>query len=240
MLLRSQTKSAFIALCFIASGCASFEPGMRYQDLMRPRQPTVKETQEGLELSIEEFASKNKSQQAFDADIAPYGILALLLKAENNGSKTYRIQEQTISAYLGNESLSSLSGEKAASQGANSEYVGKALAWTALAGPFAIILWPATIAGSAAHTASVNRRIEAHFDSMRFNDTVLKPNQSAAGFLYFKLPTGLKKLENLRVEATPSEDGTVDRLSYKLSLPTLDLSSPVSAPPTSQSNDSQP
>jgi len=26
MLLRSQTKSAFIALCFIASGCASFEP----------------------------------------------------------------------------------------------------------------------------------------------------------------------------------------------------------------------
>ena len=75
---------------------------------------------------------------------------------------------------------------------------------------------------------------------MRFNDTVLKPNQSAAGFLYFKLPAGLKKLENLRVEATPSEDGTADRLSYKLSLPTLDLSSAVSAPPTSQSNDSQP
>jgi len=42
------------------------------------------------------------------------------------------------------------------------------------------------------------------------------------------------------VEATPAEDGTVDRLSYKLSLPTIDLSSPVSAPPTSQSNDSQP
>jgi len=90
---------------------------MRYQDLMRPRQPTVKEPQEGLELSIEEFASKNKSQQAFDADIAPYGILALLLKAENNGTKTYRIQERTITVYLGNESLLSLSGEKAASQG---------------------------------------------------------------------------------------------------------------------------
>ena len=75
---------------------------------------------------------------------------------------------------------------------------------------------------------------------MRFNDTVLKPNQSAAGFLYFKLPAGLKKLENLRVEATPSEDGTAAGLSYKLSLPTLDLSNPVSAPPTSQGNDSQP
>jgi hypothetical protein len=213
---------------------------MRYQDLMRPRQPTVKETQEGLELSIEEFASKNKSQQAFDADLAPYGILPLLLKAENNGMKTYRIQEHTITVYLGNESLPSLSGERAASQGANSEYVGKALGWTALAGPFAIILWPATIAGSAAHTASVNRRIEQHFESMRFNDTVLRPNQSAAGFLYFKLPAGVKKLENLRVEATPSEDGTADRLSYKFSLPNLDLSGPVSAQPTSQNSDSQP
>ena len=238
--MKLRTKSAFIAICLIASGCASFEPGLRYQDLMQPRQPTVKETQEGLELSIEEFASKNKSQRAFDADIAPYGILALLFKAENGGTKTYRIQEQTIAVYLGNEPLPSLSGEKAASQGANSEYVGKALGWTALAGPFAIILWPATIAGSAAHTASVNHRIEQHFEGMRFNDTVLKPNQSAAGFLYFKLPAGVKKLENLWVEATPTEDGTAERLSYKLVLPTLDLSGAVATPPAGQTGGSQP
>lgn len=240
MPLRIFIKIPVLAASLVFIGCASFEPGLRYQDLMRPRQPTVKETQQGLELSIEEFASKNKSQQAFDADIARYGILAILFKAENGGAKTYRIQEQTISVYLGEESLPSISGEKAASQGANSEYVGKALGWTALAGPFALFLWPATITGSAAHTASVNRRIEQHFESMRFNDAVLKPNQSAAGFLYFKLPAGVDKLENLRVEATPSEEGTGDRLPYKLILPTLDLSGAVVAPPASQSSGGEP
>jgi hypothetical protein len=240
MLLRTLVKIFVFAVPLMFISCASFEPGLRYQDLTRPRQPTVKETQQGLELSIEEFASKNKSQQAFDADIAPYGILALLFKAENGGTKTYQIQQQTISAYLGDESLPSISGERAASQGANSEYVGKALGWTALAGPFALFLWPATIAGSAAHTTAVNRRIEQHFESMRFNDAVLKPNQSAAGFLYFKLPAGVNKLENLRVEATPSEEGTGDRLSYKLLLPTLDVSGAVATPPASQSSGSAP
>jgi len=220
---RHLATTVLFAASLIVSGCASFEPGLRYQDLTRPRQPTVKETQEGLEVSVEEFASASKSKQAFDADIAPYGILALLLKVENTGTQTYRVQERTISVYLGNESLPSISGERAASQGADSEYAGKALGWTLLTGPFAIILWPATIAGSAAHTASVNRRVEQHFESMRFNDSLLRPNQSAAGFIYFKLPSGVKKLENLRVEVTPSEEQTGRRLSYTLSLPNLDL-----------------
>ena len=208
--------------------------------MTKPRQPTVKETQDGLEVSVEEFASKTKSQQAFDADIALAGILALLVRVENGGTQNYRVQETAVSAYLGTEALPPLAGEKAAAQGANSEYVGKALGWTALAGPFAIFLWPATIAGSASHTASVNRRIEQHFESMRFNDSVLKPNQSAAGFLYFKLPSGAKKLENLRVEVTPSEEQTGKQLSYKFSLPTLDLSGAVPAPPPKTSGESQP
>jgi hypothetical protein len=141
-------------------GCASFEPGMRYQDLSRPRQPTAKQILEGLDVSVEEFASANKSRQAFDADIAPNGILALLLKIENNGSQTYKIQENIVSAYLGNQLLGSLGGETAAGQSANSEYAGKALGWTVATGPFAILLWPVTIGASAAHTAAVNRRIE--------------------------------------------------------------------------------
>ena len=56
-------------------------------------------------------------------------------------------------------------------------------------------------------------------------------NQSGAGFLYFNLPAGVKKLENLRVEATPSQHGTADRPSYKFVLPTLDLSGAVATPP---------
>ena len=88
MLLKTLVRIFVFAVPLVFIGCASFEPGLQYQDLMRPRQPTVKETQQGLEVSIEEFASKNKSQQAFDADIARFGILALLFKAENGGVKT--------------------------------------------------------------------------------------------------------------------------------------------------------
>ena len=110
-----------------------------------------------------------------------------------------------VSAYIGNDLLGSLGGETAASQSANSEYAGKALGWTVATGPFAILLWPVTIGASAAHTAAVNRRIEQHFESLRFNDALLKPNQTAAGFVYFKLPSGVKKLEKLRVEVTPSQ-----------------------------------
>ena len=217
-----------IAICLILSGCASFEPGLRYPDLMRPRQPTVKETQEGLDVSVEEFASADKSRTAFDADVAPYGVLPLLLKVENNSSQTYRVQEHAVSAYLGDQLLGSLAGERAASQGANSEYAGKALGWTLVTGPFAILLWPATVAGSAAHAAAVNRRIEQHFESLRFNDSVLKPNQTTAGFLYFKLPRGVKKLENLTVHVEPSEEQSGKRLLFKLSMQTFELSRAVS------------
>ena len=228
MVRRPLSKITFLTICLQFNACASFEPGMRYQDLMRPRQPTVMQVQDGLEVSIEEFATAQKSQQAFDADVAPYGILPLLLKVNNGGTQSYRLREHEVSVFLGNASLASLSGERAASQSANSEYAGKALGWTVLTGPFAILLWPATIAGSASHTAAVNRRIEQHFESMKFNDALLRPNQSTAGFVYFKLPSGIKKLENLRVEVTPSEEQTAKQVSYSLSLPPLDLSSAVS------------
>ena len=214
---------------WVASGCASFEPGLRYQDLARARQPTVKQMKEGLEISLEEFASANKSRQAFDADVAPNGILPILLKIENNGTQTYKIQERVVSAYIGNDLLGSLGGETAASQSANSEYAGKALGWTVATGPFAILLWPVTIGASAAHTAAVNRRIEQHFESLRFNDALLKPNQTAAGFVYFKLPSGVKKLEKLRVEVTPSEENSANKLEFVLPLPTIDLSVPVAS-----------
>ncbi len=237
MVQRALCKITILGICIQLSACASFEPGLRYQDLMRPRQPTVMQVQEGLEISIEEFATAQKSQQAFDADIAPYGILPLLLKVINGGTQSYRLREHEINAFLGNQSLASISGEKAASQGANSEYAGKALGWTVATGPFFILLWPATIAGSASHTAAVNRRIEQHFESMRFNDSLLRPNQSAVGFLYFKLPAGVKRLDNLRVEVTPSEEQTAMRLSFSLALPALDLSSAVPSPASATTRD---
>jgi hypothetical protein len=228
--MRRLRSAKFVAILFcLFSACASFEPGMRYQDLMRPRQPTAEQSIAGFSVSVEEFASERKSRQAFDADVAPHGLLALLLKVENNGSQTVRVQENMVSAYLGNELLGSLGGENAAGQSANSEYAGKALGWTLAAGPFAILLWPVTIGASAAHTASVNRRIEQHFESLRFNDALLKPNQTAAGFLYYKLPDQAKRLESLRLEIVTSIEGSGEKPKFVIPLPVIDLSAPVSA-----------
>jgi hypothetical protein len=89
---------------------------------------------------------------------------------------------------------------------------------------------PIGTVASAGHTRAVNKRIEEYFETMSFNYSVLKPNQYAAGFLYFKLPSGMKKLENLRIEVAPSEEETDNRLSYKLLLPVLDISAAASAP----------
>ncbi len=121
MRLNRHSKFNVFLMAVVFSGCASFEPGLRYQDLMRPRQPTVREVREGLDVSVEEFASAHKSNQAFDADIAPYGVLPLLVRVENNGTESYRVQQHTITIFLGNEPLGSLSGEQAANQAATSE-----------------------------------------------------------------------------------------------------------------------
>jgi hypothetical protein len=188
MKLNSRLKWSLIALVVVVSGCASFEPALSYQDLMRPRQPTVKTVQDGLEISAEEFATAAKSNLAFDADIAPYGVLAVLVHVENRAAKNYTVLLSDIKATLAERSLAQLKGEEAASEAATREYAGKALGWTVATGPFAIFLWPATIGGSAVHTHAVNRRIQQHFESLQFSDAMLQPNQSAVGFVYFKLP----------------------------------------------------
>lgn len=227
----SRILGAFLAM-FIIPGCATFEPGLRHQDLMRPRQPTVKGERGGVAVSIEEFATANKSLQAFDADIAPGGVLALVVKVENKGTMVYRILVEDVKAFLGNQLLSPLTGTEAANQAATSEYVGKALLWTAAAGPFAILLWPSTVAGSATHTRAVNRKIEQHFQSLEFTDSLLRPQQAAVGFKYFKLPNNVKSLENLRIEVGLSEEAGGNRHVFRLPIPTLELSSPVSVSET--------
>jgi len=228
MKLNRNLKLKVLVLSLVFSGCASFEPGLRYQDLTRPRQPTAKGVQEGLEVSVEEFASANKSQKAFDSDLAAYGILALLVRVENNGTQNHRVRRSDIKGILGDQPLLQLVGTEAAGEAGTKEYAGKALGWTVATGPFFILLWPATIAGSAAHTDSVNQRIEQHFENLAFTDALLKPNQMAAGFVYFKFPDGVERLDNLTVEVELTEEKSGRRLSYKLSLPSLELSAPTS------------
>jgi len=179
--------------------------------------------QEGLEVSVEEFASESKAKMAFDADVASYGILPLLVRVDNSGSQNYTVLRSDIKVYLDGQLLSPIMSNEAAKEAGTREYAGKALGWTVATGPFFIFLWPATIAGSAAHTQSVNKRIVQHFENLAFNDARLKPNQTAAGFVYFKLPDGVEQIKNLTVEVQPSDDKTGKRLTYKLNVKGLSV-----------------
>jgi hypothetical protein len=84
--------------------------------------------------------------------------------------------------------------QSAAKQGADSRYPGKALLWSLASGPLTLV---PIIVGSVAHTSAVNRRIEAHFESLSFTGKLTKAQSDCDGFFYFKLPDGIKRLENL-------------------------------------------
>ena len=237
MRLRFHATLDLILMALVLSGCATFEPKLRYQDLMRLQQPDVKASQKGLEVSVEEFVSVDKAHKTFDAKIARYGVLALFLHATNRGVVNYQIRQSRVKAFLGDQRLAALSGNDAARQAAMSEPVGKALAWTAATGPFALFLWPVTVAGSGSHTQGVNREIEDYFEHLELGNVEVKPNHSIGGFLYFKLPDGVKKLENLRLEVIASVENSTDQIEFRLSLPPIELARPVSLPDAPEVDD---
>jgi hypothetical protein len=213
-----------IALLLILSGCASFEPGLRLQELNRPRHPTAKAMQEGVEVAVEEFYTPAKSRMMFDADLASEGVIPLLLKVENTGTERYAAKKIDMRAYLGAEPLLALDPRAAASQAATSEYAGKALGWTIASGPFAVLLWPVTIGASVAHTHGVNKRIEAYFEAASYQDALLAPKQTAVGFVYFQRPDSAKGLEHLTIEMDVVRDADGKKLTYRFELPSPALS----------------
>lgn len=218
MLKTSPWTSLFLAVILLTA-CASFEPGMRMQSLNGPRQPSARASQEGFEVSVEEFISYEKSQTMFDTDLAGSRVIGILVRGENSGAEKFSLRRADIRASLGDRPLAQLPPKEAASQAANSEYVGKALGWTLATGPFAIILWPITIGASAVHTHGVNERIEAYFQGTGFQDSLVSPKQMAFGFVYFKLEDKLERIENLVIDADAAGDPSGKKLSYRLAIP---------------------
>lgn len=222
----------------LVSGCASFRPGLDRQALLDgTRIPTAEQTIEGVTLYVEEFATPGKSKLAFDSDVASSGVVPLLIRIENKTSSDLRIPAEAVKAYIGDQPLSRLTGEKAAREAANRDYVGKALGWTLLAGPFAIVAWPGTIVGSAVHTRNVNSRIIQHFRILEFTGSIARANQSVGGFVYYQIPADAKSLQNiadtkaiqdLRLELTATGELEAQSLRFNVPLPLLKLSPPPS------------
>lgn len=237
----------------VLSGCAVLNPGFKpglpsYYNPVIAHQSTVKEVQGGLELSVEEFVSANKSRQVFDADVGSYGILALGIRVENKSTENYGVQKKEIKAFLNKQPLFLLSGTQAAGQVTTTEYR-KALTKDIIAAPFAIggaifILayslfmviftgrpgptqggYPPTSGEYGCWTAVciVNNEVELHFERLALADALVKPNEAKAGFVYFKLPDKVKRLEGVTIEMNASDEKSGKRLTYKLSLPAMDL-----------------
>ncbi len=229
MEFRDWVRIVFVLVIFhLSIGCASFEPALRQADVTRNRLPTVKDTQNGLEVSIEEFISSQKSLQAFDADVAGNGVLALLVHVDNKTNTNYRIARTQIEAVLDGDPLPILEGKEAADQAAAKDLGGRALGWTLATGPFALVFAPLTLVASSAHTNSVNQKIEQHFGELEFPDALVRRDESVSGFVYFKLPFRLQRIENLTVRIEPVDDSTEQKLAYEFKLPAFDIKLPYS------------
>ncbi len=221
-----------ILMSLIISGCvANFEPRLSSLDAVGSGLPTVKQVQAGLEVSIEEFASANKSRRAFDADIASKGVLPLLLRVENNGARVYKVDRNEVKAFLGGQALVPIYGYEAAKEGATRDYVGRALVNTAMLGPLAMYFWPVTMGLSAQHTRNINQDIERHFEDMEFTGATVQLGGTASGFIYYRLPNKSEQLEDLTVELTVEANGYEERngkqITYKFAFPTIGISGPA-------------
>jgi len=175
----------------LVSGCTStFEPRLTSLDASKPGLPGAKEVHAGVEVSIEEFASPDKSRRAFDAEVASRGVLPLLVRIENNSAANYAVRRNQIVVTANGRPLAPLYGFEAADLGASRNGTWNALVNTAMAGPLAMFFWPATLAGTASQTQKVNRQIERHFESLELTDTLLKPGEKLVGFVYTHMPDG--------------------------------------------------
>jgi hypothetical protein len=226
--------AVLLAVIVLTCSCARFQPSLDQRVLFGgTRIPTVVQTREEITVSIEEFASADKSKHAFDSDVVSSGVLPIMFRIDSKSDAIFKIPANSIKAYIDNQSLSVLDGETAAKQAATRDYVGKALGWTILAGPFAILAWPGTIVGSAMHTRNVNSRIVKHFETLEFKGAMVRANQPVSGFVYYQVPADgkflqslaeSKRLQNLTVEIVAISDQEGQNISFRVPLPSIDLS----------------
>ncbi len=194
--------------CVIILGCSltacmsTFEPRITAGALEQPKLPTARAFQAGVEVSIEEYFSSHKSRRAFDADVGANGVLPILICLENRGSQEYRIERQQIKAILNGQPLAPLHGLDAAETGARRNPAWNALVNTAAIGPLAIVFGLGTMVASASQTDKINRQIEQHFERMELANRLLKPNETATGFVFFKIPSTTGSIDGLMLEIT--------------------------------------
>lgn len=182
-----------LAFALIFSGCASYVPTLKRLD---PFGANSKKTViEELLVYVEEYATAEKSERAFDTKLAERGVLPLLILVENTGQHSYEIKTADV-VVRGNAALKSLSPEEAASK-AERGTLGPAVGWSLIVPNIGI---PAAAVASAMHTRGVNRQIVRDFQNKGFLKGTIEQKKERSGFLFFQLDEGKKDLTGLTFE----------------------------------------
>lgn len=215
--------ACLIAALMLTACTSTFEPRVSAGSLEQPRLPTAREVRGGVEVAIEEYLSSHKSRRAFDADLGAKGVLPLLVHIDNKSALEYRLERGAIRAILNGQPLANLYGLEAAETGALRNPAWNALVNTAAIGPMAIFFGIGTIAGSASQTQKINRQIEQHFERVELTDRTVKANESATGFVFFKMPPGVTSLDTMIFEMTLDAESVegypARRLAYRFTMP---------------------
>jgi hypothetical protein len=182
---------------------------------LNPSGPNVRKAEKGdLTLYVEEYATPQKSERAFDSDLAPEGVLPILVSVENNGREAYEVKA-TDFGIRGEKPLKALTPEEAATRAQRSAG-GRALGWSLIV---PIISIPIAVTASAIHTSNVNQQIVRDFAAKGFPDGAVMPNKERSGFLFFELEEGQKNLKGLTLELTAKSAVTGEPLTINMGLP---------------------
>lgn len=198
-------KSVSWCMVTLMAGCATYTP-MTTGTPEASGVQVMERKQGDLTLYVEEFATKEKSKRAFDADLAKKGVLPVLVTVENKGEAPCIVKCAHIVVRDGDRVLPALTPEEA-SRKAKRGAVSRALGWSLIV---PIISIPIAATASALHTNKVNKRITQDFMAKAFPDGDIQPHQKQSGFVFFELPKGRDNLNGLQLELTATNADTED------------------------------
>jgi hypothetical protein len=206
---------ALLVVGLVLGGCASYSPSLVR---LEPTGPTMSRQVSGnFTLYVDEFATPEKSEKAFDTNLVKEGVLPLLIQIQNNSQFAYEVKKMdiTLQETGSNTALTLLTPEQAAKK-AKKSAVTRAIGWSLIV---PIVAIPVAVTASAIHTSKVNKQILQDFSAKGFPDGTILPNKEQSGFLFFELPKGRKDLSGLNLQVTPRKEGTGEFLTITAPLP---------------------
>lgn len=211
------SKLGTLMVAIIFSGCASYAPSLVRLD---PSGPNARRAAVGeLNLYVEEYATPEKSEKAFDTNMAEEGVLPVLILVVNTGQQSYDVKAADITVRSGETLLTPLALEDAASR-AKRNPVGRALGWSLVV---PIVGIPAAVAASAIHTNTVNKELAQDFAKKAFVEGTIAPNRELSGFLFYEVVDGTTNLAALTLEMAVRNSTTGEVIRLEVPLPEVTI-----------------